>query len=223
MKRETDLYPPLKAWFEARGAEVKAEIGAADLVAVGLGDDPVVVEMKLRFSLALYHQALDRLRMTPLVYIAVVRPEGARARRMLSENGAMCRRLGLGLLTVRARDRLVECHLEPGAPLPRASKARRRKLEAEFARRVGDPNEGGATRHGLVTGYRQDALRCAAYLAEYGPSRGAAVKRDTGVPVATRIMADNHYGWFQRVRPGTYELTEAGRRGLADWDGALPG
>ncbi|MFN4098940.1 MAG: DUF2161 family putative PD-(D/E)XK-type phosphodiesterase, partial [Pararhodobacter sp.] len=76
--------------------------------------------------------------------------------------------------------------------------------------------------HGLVTGYRQDALRCAAYLAEYGPSRGAAVARDTGVPVATRIMADNHYGWFDRVQKGVYGLTPAGRKGLADWDGALP-
>ena len=54
------------------------------------------------------------------------------------------------------------------------------------------------------------------------PSRGAAVARDTGVQVATRIMADNHYGWFQRVSPGIYALTAAGRVGLADWDGALP-
>ena len=46
--------------------------------------------------------------------------------------------------------------------------------------------------------------------------------RDTGVPVATRIMADNYYGWFSRLRPGVYGVTEAGRKGLADWDGALP-
>ena len=223
MQRETDLYPALKAFFEARGYVVKAEIGAADLVAIRAGEDPVVVEMKLRFALALYHQAVERLRLTPEVYIAAPRPEGATAQRMLGDNLALCRRLGLGLLTVRARDRLVECHLEPLAPLPRASKPKRRRLEAEFARRLGDPNDGGATRHGLVTGYRQDALRCAAYLAEYGAARGAAVARDTGVPVATRIMADNHYGWFARVAVGVYALTEAGRLGLADWDGALPG
>ena len=103
MPRETDLYPPLKAFFEARGHVVKAEIGAADLVAVGDGGgDPVVVEMKLRFSLALYHQAIDRLRLTPQVYVAVPLPEGPAARRMLADNVAMCRRLGLGLLTVRA-------------------------------------------------------------------------------------------------------------------------
>ena len=221
MQRESDLYPPLKAFFQARGLEVKGEIGAADLVAMG-GAVPVIVEMKLKFSLALYHQAIARLALTPEVFVAVPRPEGAAARRMLAENTALCRRLGLGLIVVRERDQFVEVLAEPGPYAPRVSKRRKVKLEAEFARRQGDPNAGGATRHGLVTGYRQDALRCAAYLAEYGEARGAAVARDTGVPVATRIMADNHYGWFSRLRPGVYGVTEAGRKGLADWDGALP-
>ena len=220
MQRETDLYPPLKAHFEAKGLTVKAEIGAADLVAMG-GPEPVIVEMKLGFSLTLYHQAIARLTLSSLVYVAVKRPEGAQARRMLADNSALCRRLGLGLLTVRARDGFVEVVLEPGAPLPRRAPKKRARLMAEFDRRLGDPNSGGATRHGLVTGYRQDALRCAVYLAEYGAARGAAVARDTGVRVATRIMADNHYGWFERVEKGVYGLTAAGRRGLADWDGAL--
>jgi hypothetical protein len=227
MQREADLYPHLKAFFQSRGYAVKGEIGAADLVAVRpAGEaqgDPVVVEMKLRFSLALYLQAADRLRLSPLVFIAVLRPEGRQARRMLADNAALCRRLGLGLLTVRGRDGFVEPLLEPGAPLPRTSRAGRGRLLSEFERRLGDPNAGGATRHGIVTGYRQDALRCAAYLAEYGPSRGAAVARDTGVKAATRIMADNHYGWFRRVSVGVYALTAAGTAGLADWDGALPG
>lgn len=222
MQRESDLYPPLKAWFAARGIATKGEVGAADMLGIDAEGEAVVVETKLRFSLALYHQAIARLRLTPLVYIAVPRPEGATAPRMLADNGALCRRLGLGLLTVRARDLFVECHLEPGAPVPRKAPAARARMLKEYDRRLGDPNAGGATRHGLVTGYRQDALRCAGYLAEYGPSRGAAVARDTGVKVATRIMADNHYGWFVRVSAGTYALTEAGRTGLADWDGALP-
>lgn len=218
--RESDLYAPLKALFEARGLTVKGEIGAADLVAMG-GDEPVIVEMKLGFSLALYHQAIARLALTSTVYLAVKRPEGAQAKRMLRDNTALCRRLGLGLITVRARDGFAEILAEPGPYAPRKSPKKQKKLHAEFERRQGDPNAGGATRHGLVTGYRQDALRCAAYLAEYGAARGAAVARDTGVPVATRIMADNHYGWFERVEKGVYGLTAAGRKGLADWDGSL--
>jgi hypothetical protein len=221
MQRESDLYPHLKRHFEARGLEVKGEIGAADLVAMG-GPEPLIVEMKLKFSLTLYHQGIERLKISPQVYLAVLRPEGRAAKRMIKDNTAMCRRLALGLMTVRARDGFVEVLADPGPYAPRQSKPRRKKIEAEFSRRQGDPNAGGATRHGIVTGYRQDALRCAAYLAEYGPSKGAAVAKDTGVPVATRLMADNHYGWFKRVEKGVYFLTEDGKKGLADWDGALP-
>lgn len=221
MQREADLYPPLKAHFEAQGLTVKGEIGAADLVAMG-GAEPVIVEMKLGFSLALYHQAIARLSMSDQVFLAVKRPQGAQARRILRDNTAMCRRLGLGLITVRPRDGLVEVLVSPGPYAPRKSATKRKKLAAEFDRRQGDPNAGGATRHGLVTGYRQDALRCATYLAEYGPSRGAAVARDTGVPVATRIMSDNHYGWFARVEKGVYTLSSAGQTGLAEWSGSLP-
>lgn len=220
--RETFLYGPVKALFEGRGFEVKGEVGAADLVAVRDGSEPVIVELKLRFTLSLYHQAVARLAMSDLVYVGVLRPEGPTAVRALRDNVALCRRVGIGLVTVRARDGHVEVHCDPSDRLPRRAPARRARLLREFARRMGDPNDGGSTRHGLVTGYRQDALRCAAYLAEYGAARGAAVARDTGVTAATRIMADNHYGWFQRQDRGIYSLAEAGLRGLADWSDALP-
>ncbi|MGR3468268.1 MAG: DUF2161 domain-containing phosphodiesterase [Shimia sp.] len=219
MERESDLYAPLKAMFEARGYVVKGEVGAADLVA-RRGEDVVIVEMKLRFSLALYHQALARLSMTEDVFIAVARPTGKQAKRMLKENTALARRLGLGLLTVRA-DGVVEALAEPGPYAPRKAPRKRKQLLVAFDRLRGDPNDGGATRHGLVTGYRQDALRCAQYLAEYGPSRGAAVAKDTGVGVATRIMRDNHYGWFGKVETGVYDLTASGRQGLRDWAESL--
>jgi len=59
---------------------------------------------------------------------------------------------------------------------------------------MGIPNDGGATRHGIVTAYRQDALRCAAYLEERKAARGRDVAAAVGVPEATRLMRDNHYG-----------------------------
>ncbi|MEM8802930.1 MAG: DUF2161 domain-containing phosphodiesterase, partial [Pseudomonadota bacterium] len=94
---------------------------------------------------------------------------------------------------------------------PRKSKLRKERLLREFAKRDGDPNIGGATRVGLVTAYRQDALRCAAHLSLEGATKGAIVAKATGVVNATRLMADNHYGWFQRVETGIYDVTDAGR------------
>lgn len=216
MKREQDLYPAVKSLLERQGYVVKGEVGAADVVA-RRGDDPVViVELKLRFSLGLFHQAVARLRLTDNVYVAAPKPTGKSARRMMKDNLALCRRLGLGLITVRSDGR-AEVHCDPGPYTPRKSRRHVQRLLREFDRLQGDPNAGGATRHGIVTAYRQDALRCASHLAHNGASKGAVVAKATGVPTATRIMADNHYGWFERVATGIYQLTPAGTAGLAHW------
>lgn len=217
--RETELYPPVKTLFEAQGYTVKGEVGAADVVAIRGDETAVVVELKTGFSLSLYHQAIARLRLSDLVYIAVPTPTGKTARRRLRENLVMCRRLGLGLITVKAGVAEVRC--DPGPYKSRKSKVRSDRLLRAFARLDGDPNDGGATRHGLVTGYRQEALKCAAYLAETGPEKGAIVAKATGVTQATRIMRDNHYGWFTRVETGVYAITPDGTRGLKDWAGSV--
>ena len=133
----------------------------------------------------------------------------------------MCRRLGIGLLTLRARDHFLEVHCVPGPYAPRKSKKKATQMVRAFERLEGDPNLGGATRHGLVTGYRQDALKCAAYLATTGPEKGAVLARATGVPKATSIMRNNVYGWFEKLEKGIYGLTPQGRQGLEDWAHSL--
>lgn len=213
---ESEIYPAIKTLFEAQGFEVKGEIDAADVVARRGDEPPVIIELKLRFSLSLFHQAIARLRISDHVYIAVPRPTGKSAKRALRDNLALCRRLGLGLITVLADGR-AQVHCDPGPYAPRKSKRKSQKLLTAFTRMSGDPNAGGATRHGLVTPYRQDALRCAAYLAERGASRGADVAKAAGVEQATRLMRDNHYGWFERVATGTYALTPEGSAGLKHW------
>jgi hypothetical protein len=218
--RESDLYAPIKALLEGQGYVVKGEVGAADVVAVRGDEPPLIVELKLGFSLALFHQAIARLAVTDLVYIAVPRGTGKAALRAIRDNTALARRLGLGLMTVRLADGLVEVHADPGPYVPRKSAPKKARLLREFARRAGDPNAGGATRHGIVTAYRQDAVRCARFLAVHGPSRGAKVAEWSEVRQATRIMADDHYGWFDRVEKGVYALTDKGRRGLADFGDA---
>ena len=220
MSRESDLYAPIKAYLQAQGYAVKGEVGAADVVACRAGEPPVIVELKRSVTLGLVHQGIARLSLTDHVYLAVARPSGVRAKRALKDNVALCRRLGLGFLTVRARDGKVEVHADPGPYAPRKNRKAEARLLREFERLRGDPNDGGATRHGLVTGYRQDALACAAYLAASGAEKGAIVAKATGVPEATRIMRDNHYGWFEKVETGVYTLTAGGHAGLAHWAGS---
>ena len=213
--RETDLYPPVKAFLEDQGYAVKAEVGAADVVAVRGAEPPVVVELKLGFTLSLFHQCAARLAVAEDVYMAVARQPGKRFARALRDNVALARRLGLGVMTVRIADGLVEVHCDPGPYAPRRSAKRRDGLLREFARRQGDPNDGGQTRAGLVTAYRQDALKLAVFLFEIGASRGADVARETGVAAATRMMRDNHYGWFEKVETGIYGLTPEGAQAVS--------
>lgn len=215
--KETDLYAPLKSFLESQGYEVKAEIGACDIMARRGAEPPVIVEMKTGFALTLFHQAITRQSVTDQVYVAVPRGTTKVWRRTLKDNANLCRRLGLGLLTVRARDGFVEAHLDPAPYTPRKSPKRTARLLREFARRVGDPNTGGATRKGLVTAYRQDALKCAQHLSQNGPSKGAVVAASAKVPSATRLMAKDHYGWFERISIGVYGLTPIGHDALRQY------
>lgn len=211
--READLYPDLKAFLEGQGYEVKAEIGACDVMALRAADPPVIVEMKLTFSLALVLQGVARQALFDTVYLAVPAPKKGWPARY-GDVVALCRRLGLGLLVV-APGQGVEAHLDPGPYRPRQNAARAGRLLREFQRRVGDPNEAGTTGVKRMTAYRQDALRCLVRLVD-GPLKGAEVARLSGVARATALMRADHYGWFQRQEKGVYGLTPRGQAALAD-------
>jgi hypothetical protein len=218
---EAALYQPVKCFLEARGYEVKGEIHGCDVVARRAGEPPIIVELKLRFTLGLVLQATDRLRVCERVYVAVPRP-ASRARGIAPDSGPirrLCRRLGLGLLVVgRETVAVVE---EPVPYRPRLSKKRGLRLVSEFERRAGDPNIGGRNRAPIVTAYRQDALRCARAIAESGPMRLADLRGATGVASAAPILQRNVYGWFARLSRGTYALTDSGSAALTQFAGAF--
>lgn len=213
---ETDLYPPVKDFLERLGYVVKAEVGDVDVMAVRGDEPPVVVELKTGFSLTLLHQACARLAVTDSVYVCVPKRSGRASHKALRSNIHLCRRLGLGVMTVRPRDGLVEVFCDPSEFRPRKNRAQKSKLLAEFAKLQGDPNIGG-TRGRTMTAYRQDAQSVAKFLRDFGASKGAVVAKATMVKNATRILSDNHYGWFYRVSTGIYDLTDEGRAAVGSF------
>lgn len=221
--REAELYPPVKAYLEAQGYAVKGEIGACDVLAVRGDEPPVVVELKTGFTLTLIQQGIDRQGVTDDVYLAVPPFTGRAARGRQRDATNLCRRLGLGLLTVRLGARpFVDVLLDPAAYQPRKRSVRAGRLLREFARRVGDPNAGGAaTATGRMTAYRQDALRCARHLAAEGPTKASVVAGATGVPKAATLLLRDVYGWFERVERGIYALTPKGTQALEDYGAAV--
>ena len=217
--KETDLYGPVKAHFASLGYEVKGEVGAADMVAVPFAADdnePVIIELKTGFTLSLFHQAIHRQSMTDQVYIAVPRKSGKAAMTAIRRNKMLCRRLGIGLITVRLNDSVVVVHCEPKPFTPRKIKARKVKLLAEFETRHGDPNTGGMTSSGMMTSYRQGALRCAKVLHDEGACKASYVAKMAGFEKARNCMAANHYGWFEKIDRGIYGLTPVGAKALED-------
>ncbi|MEO0387848.1 MAG: DUF2161 family putative PD-(D/E)XK-type phosphodiesterase [Pseudomonadota bacterium] len=209
-RAEAELYPAVKALLERQGYTVKGEVGPCDVMGVRAGDDPVIVELKTGFSLALIHQGVTRQAVTDLVYLAIWSGKGRAAFSALKRNTALCRRLGLGLLTVDPITERVEVRADPAPYRPRKAPRRRQALLGEFARRSGDPNTGGIAGRKITTAYRQDAIRCLDHLSRHGPTKAATVAAATAVPRARAILSDNHYGWFYRVSRGIYDLTEVG-------------
>ncbi len=217
--REQDLYLPVKTFLEGQGYEVKGEVDGCDVVALREGAPPVIVELKTAFSLALVFQGISRQTLSDNVYLAVppFSRRGVRQRDAL----ALCRRLGLGLLTVwLVPAPWVEALLDPAPYRPRKRKQAAELLLREFQQRVGDPNQGGVNRRKIVTAYRQDALRCAMHLHSHGPTKASAVAKFTGVDRARTIMYADHYGWFERganTPRGIYTLSPRGRQALEEY------
>jgi hypothetical protein len=211
---EVELYAPVKCFLEAQGYQVKGEVCGCDVVARRGDEPPVIIELKLRFTLALLLQGIDRLAISERVYVAVPRP--LRSARGLSPEAPairrLCRRVGLGLIIVgREGIAIIE---EPAPYRPRMARRRTHRLLAEFDRRSGDPNIGGSRSRPLVTAYRQNALRLVRVLAESGPMPLGELRAASGVATAARILQRNVYGWFVRVGRGVYGLSADGRGAL---------
>ena len=218
---EAALYGPVKRFLERLGYEVKGEVRGCDVVA-RRGDEPaVIVELKLRFNLALVLQGVDRLALSERVYVAVPRPPRS-ARGLVPDAPRirrLCRRLGLGLILV-GRDTVTVVE-EPMPYRPRPAHQRAARLILEFERREGDMNVGGSRRAPIVTAYRQDALRCARALAANGPMRLEELRAATGVADAARMLQRDVYGWFTRLGRGIYTISDRGREALGQFAEAV--
>jgi hypothetical protein len=222
--KEIDLYDPVKRFLEGQGYEVKGEIRECDVMAVRGVEDPVVVELKLAFSLDVLLQAVNRLSISSVVYIGI--PSSCRAfRKRRRRIIKLLRMLGIGLLLilVNSKRRRVEVVLDPGEYHPRIHPKRRGHLLGEFEHRRGDPMPGGSgRRRGMMTAYRQKAIRIAQYLTENGPTKASVIAHAIEESEVRPILYRNVYGWFDRLGEGVYQISPRGTTDLATWDDCPP-
>ncbi|WP_028551184.1 DUF2161 family putative PD-(D/E)XK-type phosphodiesterase [Paenibacillus sp. UNC451MF] len=117
IKTETELYAPVKSFFEQQGYHVRGEVHHCDLVAIRDEEPPVIVELKKNFSIPLLLQGINRLRLTRQVYVAFEMPNKNRAPHGATwpELRKLCQMLGVGMMTVQFYKRkkpqvIIECH-----------------------------------------------------------------------------------------------------------------
>ncbi|MFD0681099.1 MULTISPECIES: DUF2161 family putative PD-(D/E)XK-type phosphodiesterase [unclassified Paenibacillus] len=242
IKTETELYAPVKSYFEQLGYSVKGEVRHCDLVAMRGDEPPVIVELKKNFSIPLLLQGINRLRLTRQVYVAFELPNKGRAPHGASwpELRKLCQMLGVGMITVQFFKRkkptvLLECHppvaslthhdgpkpveAEPEpvpapAILPRHNKRAADRIVYEFKERRSDYNVGGSTKLKLMTSYREKALHIAYLLNQHGPLSPRRLRELTGNPHTAGQLQKNYYRWFQRVERGVYKVTPQGEEAL---------
>jgi hypothetical protein len=154
---EAALYGPVKRFFESRGFVVKGEVNGCDLVARRGDEPPVIVELKLRFTLGLVLQGIDRLAISERVYLAVPRPP--RSARGLSPEAPrvrrLCRRIELEAIGGRPAQRRCG-HRGTGAlsaaPRCGAGRAADRRVRAALRRRQYRRPQSHPDRHRLSRG-----------------------------------------------------------------------
>ncbi|MCQ4086898.1 DUF2161 domain-containing phosphodiesterase [Saccharibacillus sp. JS10] len=230
VKYETELYPPLKSFFEARGYSVKSEVRHCDLVGYRQNEEhPLIVEIKRTFTLELLLQGIDRQRLGGDVYVAVERNRAKKgaANQRFSEITQLCRRLGIGLIIVtfyQTKEPFVEVlceanEIQETRNVRIGKKAKR--IRTEFDARSGDHNVGGSNKRKLVTAYREQALQIAQQLWMFGEASPAMLKEATGIGKTSFILQKNYYGWFERVSRGRYRLTEEGTNALSEYASVL--
>ena len=218
---ETDLAAPLCDWLIGQGYTVRSEVRDCDIAALR-GDELLIIEIKKALNLALVVQAVQRQRMTDIVYVAIPRPPN-KWKWWKESRGVfhLLRRLELGLILVSPFNGGPPVDvIFPPRPLARRKRApSRRAVLAEITGRVADFNTAGSTRTKLVTAYRENAVHIACCLLQKGAMTPAALRAMGTGPKTQSILYTNVYGWFERKGKGMYALSARGRKELAEHPG----
>lgn len=215
MIKETDLYQPIYDMFKDMGYEVKSEVENCDIVAKK-DDDIIIVEMKTSFNLKLITQAVNRQKICDSVFIAIPSPKRSINSKQWRDKLNLLRRLELGLLLVHFKKKSTDVEIKF---MPKefdrrrsktANKRRREKMLTEFEKRFSDLNVGGSNKTKIVTAYRENVIFIASCLKRYGTLSTRELREIGTGDKTTKILYDNHYGWFTRESRGKYCINNKG-------------
>lgn len=210
IKSETQLYEPVKKYFEGLGYKIDAEVRGCDLTAVK-EDIVIVAELKRSFNITLVYQLMDRKKYTPYVYAVIPRPKSLRNKEHRSRV-RLLNYLGIGLIIVSPSTKRVDILVKP--KINDLFRARYKQyIKKEINNRHTDFNIGGSNRKKIVTAHRESVIAALCYIEKYGTIK----TRDCRDNIKY-VLQKNHYKWFERVSKGVYTMNEAGKRALENQD-----
>ncbi len=215
---ESDLFEPVQEYLTTQGYSVKAEVRHCDITAVK-DDELVVIELKKNLNITLLIQAANRQKFADSVYVAIATTPGKRLPRSFKDACHLLKRLELGLILVsflKTKSK-VEILFHPSEFQKKKSHKRRRSIIREICGRTGNFNTGGSTGKKLITAYRESAIHIACLLVEYDELSPAKLRQFGTSKITQRILSDNHYGWFERVKRGIYRLHPQGKKALEQY------
>lgn len=218
--KEEELFPPLKAFYEAQGCEVWTEVGHSDVV---IRQDKLLfaVELKTSFSIKLLDQLVARMNAFDGVYAAIPVPAGQDSPANAPAIRRILAALGMGLILIfpPGRSERIVVSLQPNRAdyITRARAKHRKRVLREIHGRYVDAGRAGVSgRETKLSAYRQQSLLLVDALGRSAaPQSPRNLARQTGVRRAQQILSADLHGWFERVARGQYSLSSAGKTVLA--------
>ena len=180
-------------------------------------DELVIVELKTRFTLSLVAQAIKRKQITESVYVAVPLLQGKNRLPSFSNVKLILKKLEIGLIIVNflKTKTKVQIIFHPMEYIKSRQHKKRIAIIKEIDGRYAEFNIGGSpVSKERISAYKQEAIRVACLLQKKGLLSPKQL-RNLGTGQKTqRILSHNVYGWFERVKRGTYSLNQAGVQAL---------
>ena len=209
--RENDLYNPVKTLFENNGYVVQAEVNNCDVMCVK-DSQIIVIELKKEFNLKLVYQAIERQNITNSVFVCITRPKNCKRDTLWKNMTNLLKRLNLGLILVSMDSDLKKAEIifEPKEMKVKKNKKAQKALN-EFSSRSGHYNSGGVNKTKIITSYREKSIKLACTLENKTYLSLKELKQLGFDEKVGRILNDNYYGWFEKVKRGYYCLSNKGK------------
>ncbi len=217
--KEADLYQPIKDFFISSGYSVKGEVYDVDIV-ISKEDELIAIEMKTAFNLKLLTQAVQRQKIFDSVYVAIIMPKKTYKNKRYKEIVHLLKRLEIGLITVNFLKTKTDVRVEhhPIEFNKKRNNKKRALVIKEINSRTGIvDNIAGTTKVKRVTAYREKAIHIACLLYKYGESSPKFLRSKGADSKTTSILYGNHYGWFDRINNGVYNINEKGSNALIEY------